>query len=67
MQIEYRVPGMHCDSCKRAVELELSRVPGVERVRVDLDSKAVEVRGEGLSDQALRAAIEEAGYDAEAA
>lgn len=67
MEITYRVPGIHCDGCCRAVEQEVSQVHGVSDVTVDLDSKLVVVRGDGLSDAALRAAIDEAGYDAEAA
>jgi copper chaperone len=63
----YRVPGMHCGNCERAMKQELERVPGVASVEVDLDSKLVLVRGDGLPDQALRAAITEAGYEAEAA
>ena len=33
-------------------------------VEVDLETKLVVVRGDGLDDAALRAAIEEAGYEA---
>lgn len=62
--VTYTVPGMHCAHCKASVTEELSRVAGVEAVEVDLDRKLVVVRGEGLSDQALREAIEEAGYEA---
>ena len=59
----YSVPGMHCAHCERAVSEELSAVPGVESVDVDLESKLVVVRGDPLDDAALRAAIEEAGYE----
>jgi copper chaperone CopZ len=38
----------------------------VETVDVDLDTKLVVVRGQGLEDATLRAAIDEAGYEAEA-
>ena len=62
--ITYSVPGMHCGHCKTAVEHEVSAVEGVEAVEADLDTKLVVVTGEGLSDAALRTAIEEAGYDA---
>ena len=55
---------MSCGHCKAAVEEEVSRVPGVEFVNADLDSKLVVVRGDGLEDGALRAAIDEAGYEA---
>ena len=63
--LTYRVPGMHCAHCVEAVERELAAVPGVEQAEADLESKAVTVTGEGLSDEAIRAAIEEAGYEAE--
>jgi copper chaperone len=62
--ISYTVPGMHCGHCKAAVEEELTAVDGVEAVDVELDTKIVLVRGGGLDDAKLRAAIEEAGYEA---
>jgi copper chaperone len=64
MEITYTVTGMTCGHCKAAVEEEVGRVSGVESVNADLDSKLVVVRGEGLEDEALRAAIDEAGYEA---
>ena len=62
--ITYTVSGMHCGHCKASVTEELSEVEGVEAVDVDLDTKLVAVTGSGLDDSALRAAIEEAGYQA---
>ena len=63
-RVQYTVPAMHCGHCKAAVTEEVSAVPGVESVVVDLDTKRVEVTGEALDDAAIRAAIEEAGYEA---
>ena len=62
--ITYTVPALHCGHCKASVTEELSEVEGVEAVDVDLDTKLVVVTGSGLDDTALRAAIEEAGYQA---
>lgn len=62
--LQYTVPAMHCGHCKTAVTEEVSAVPGVESVVVDLDAKRVEVSGTALDDAAIRAAIEEAGYEA---
>ena len=62
--ITYTVPGIHCGHCEAAVTQELEAVEGVETVAVDLDSKRVTVSGSGLADDALRAAIGEAGYEA---
>lgn len=63
-ELTYSVPGMHCAHCERAVSDELSAVAGVESVSVDLETKRVVVSGGALDDAALRAAIEEAGYEA---
>lgn len=63
-EITYTVAGMTCDHCKVAIESEVSGVSGVAYVDVDLDSKLVRVGGSDLDDAAIRAAIEEAGYDA---
>jgi copper chaperone len=60
----YTVPAIHCGHCAAAIKEEVSGVAGVEAVDVDLDAKVVTVRGEALSDEALREAIEEAGYEA---
>jgi copper chaperone CopZ len=60
----YSVPGMSCSHCEHAVSSELLAVEGVESVDVDLGTKLVVVRGATLDDEALRAAIEEAGYEA---
>ena len=61
----YRVPGMTCGHCVSAIESELAAVPGVESVQVELETKVVAVSGEPLDDEAIRAALEEAGYEAE--
>jgi copper chaperone CopZ len=64
-EISYRVPGMSCGHCERAVSDELERVPGVSTVEVDLETKRVTVQGTALVDEALRAAIDAAGYEAD--
>ena len=63
-EITYTVPAMSCGHCKQAVGSELGEVVGVDSVDVDLNTKLVTVRGHDLDDAALRAAIEEAGYEA---
>ncbi len=63
-ELTYSVPGMTCAHCKTAVTEEVSRVAGVAGVDVDLETKLVVVRGEGVSDADVRAAIDEAGYEA---
>lgn len=63
-ELNYTVSGMSCDHCKTAVTEEVEQVDGVTAVEVDLDTKLVVVHGEGVSDEAVRAAIVEAGYEA---
>jgi copper chaperone len=59
----YSVPGMTCEHCRAAIVNEVAGVAGVESVEVDLGTKLVSVRGQGVSDDDVRAAIDEAGYD----
>ena len=63
-ELTYTVAGMSCGHCKAAVTEEVAQVAGVDAVDVDLDAKRVVVRGEDVSDDAVRAAIRAAGYEA---
>ena len=58
----YTVTGMTCQHCVNAVSREIGEVPGVTGVDVDLATGRVEVHGEGFSDEAVAAAVDEAGY-----
>ena len=58
----YTVNGMTCGHCVLSVREEVSEVEGVERVDVDLDSARLTVAGQGFSDDAVSAAVAEAGY-----
>jgi copper chaperone len=62
-ELIYSVPGVSCEHCVGAVTGEVEQVAGVESVMVDLESKRVTVRGRSIDDGAVRAAIDEAGYD----
>jgi copper chaperone CopZ len=62
--VTYSVPAIHCAHCALSIREEVFEVEGVEDVAVDLDTKVVTVSGRELDDIALRAAIEEAGYEA---
>ena len=59
----YTVTGMTCSHCADAVTSEVSAVPGVSSVDVTVETGTVVVHGEKLDDQAVRAAIDEAGYE----
>jgi copper chaperone len=60
----YTVVGMTCSHCVNAVTEEVSALPGVTEVDVDLASGALTVTGtEPVDEGAVRAAVEEAGYE----
>jgi copper chaperone len=61
-QTSYTVTGMTCAHCAAAVTEEVTAVPGVTSVDVDVASGTVVVRGDGISDEAVRTAVGEAGY-----
>lgn len=60
----YTVVGMTCDHCVRSVTQEVSRIPGVEAVAVDLATGTVTVESVSPLDPAdFAAAVDEAGYE----
>ncbi|MEU5725200.1 MULTISPECIES: heavy-metal-associated domain-containing protein [unclassified Micromonospora] len=60
----YQVQGMTCGHCVNSVSTEVSAIPGVTDVQVDLASGQVTVTSESpLATDAVRAAVDEAGYD----
>ncbi|MGY0231027.1 heavy-metal-associated domain-containing protein [Longispora urticae] len=64
MDTTYTVAGMTCGHCVSAVSAELTKLPGVNNVTVDLGSKAVTVTSEApLELDQVRAAVDEAGYE----
>ncbi|ADG90044.1 copper chaperone [Thermobispora bispora] len=58
----YTVVGMTCGHCVASVKEEVGEIPGVTGVEVDLATGRLDVTGEGVSDEAVRRAVEEAGY-----
>ena len=57
----FAVPDISCQHCVDAITKEVSAVDNVESLTVDVDAKRVTVTG-GVED-AIVAAIDEAGYD----
>ena len=59
----FTVEGMTCNNCVRHVTEALRALPGVTNVHVALENGRVTVQSEqALSDAAVRAALDEAGY-----
>ena len=60
----YTVTGMTCGHCVSAVTQEVSDLPGVTDVQVDLATGGLTVTSDSpVDDGAVRAAVEEAGYE----
>jgi copper chaperone CopZ len=63
----FTVTGMTCGHCVSSVQEEVSEVPGVRDVRVELETGLLTVSAEGEVDAAaVRAAVAEAGYQVSA-
>ncbi|MEW6476029.1 MAG: heavy metal-associated domain-containing protein [Actinomycetota bacterium] len=60
----YSVTGMTCDHCVRALQGEVGKLGGVTSVSVDLGAGRVTlVSEEPVDREAVRAAVEEAGFE----
>lgn len=60
----YEVTGMTCGHCVDAVRSEVSAIDGVDAVDVDLASGRLTVSSdEPIDPAAVRAAVDEAGYE----
>jgi copper chaperone len=60
----YTVTGMTCQHCVGAVTGEVSQIPGVTDVQVDLSTGQVTVTSEEpIAVDAIRASVDEAGYE----
>jgi copper chaperone len=60
----YTVVGMTCGHCVNSVTEEVTQIPGVTAVDVDLASGGLTITSEApVEESAVRAAVEEAGYE----
>jgi copper chaperone len=60
---EFTVTGMTCGHCVASVTEEVQEVPGVENVDVVLETGVLTVTSSSdVDDEAVRKAVEEAGY-----
>lgn len=62
--ITYQITGMTCGHCVNAVSQELSALPGVRAVEVDLGAGTAKVTSDAiLALDEVRNAVDEAGYE----
>ena len=60
---EFQVEGMSCAHCVEAVQGEVTKVDGVDVASVNLGLGLLTVGGDAYSDDAVRDAVREAGYE----
>ena len=61
---DYTVRGMTCDHCAGSVTAEITKIPGVTDVQVDVPTGRVTVESDRpVADDAVTEAVEEAGYE----
>ena len=65
-KIEITVEGMTCGHCAMSVTNELATLEGVSSVSVDHQAGKATIEAEGVSEEQLATAVEEAGYQATA-
>lgn len=62
----FKVPAIHCGHCVHTIKMELSDIPGVERVEADQDSRMVTVDWSAPADwEKIRATLVEINYPPE--
>ena len=66
---EFKVEGLKCSGCVKAVENAVSAVEGVEKTSVDFEAKklTVEFQQDKVEEQKIIKAVSKAGYQAELA
>lgn len=62
-QYTLAVEGMHCGGCEERVSKAVKRVDDVHRVEPDHESGTVEITAEAGTEDAVRRAVHDAGYD----
>ncbi|MBP6925097.1 copper-translocating P-type ATPase [Candidatus Saccharibacteria bacterium] len=60
MKKQFNIGGMHCTTCARTIEKAVSKVDGVESVRVNFASKKMAV--EGGNNDLIKQAVKKTGY-----
>ena len=64
--VKFSTPTVQCDMCKNSIESYLKRIDGVMTVNVNVRHKETTVKyiSDRTNDEALKASIANAGYDA---
>ncbi len=58
----FLVEGMKCKNCTSHVEKEIKQIQGIQDVVADFTSGHVSVKGDQISEDQIKLAVEKAGY-----
>ena len=59
----FQAPAIHCEHCTKAIQMEVSELPGVAAVSAEVDSKLVTVSwGQPATWDSIKDLLEEIGY-----
>jgi copper chaperone CopZ len=64
MKVTLRVPAMSCNHCKMTIDTAVKKADNIQDIKIDLDSKIVEIEGNPNIDQVV-GNIQDAGYTVE--
>jgi copper chaperone len=63
MKKKINIEGMSCGHCVKHVNNALTEVEGVKSVDVNLEGKYALIEAEGVTNEAIKFVIEDAGYE----
>ena len=64
--VTYNVPAIHCSHCTHTIELEIGELQGVQNVKVNLETKKVEITFDApASEEKIKALLAEIEYPVE--
>lgn len=63
MTLTVKIEGMTCNHCVMRVKKALEALPGAGTVSVSLENAEAVIDGENLDQAAIRAAVDDAGYE----
>ena len=63
-KMAFKVSGMHCSSCEKLLQMNISELKGVKSVKADAIKGMVEVEGDGIDSSSVKKAIVQSGYKA---
>lgn len=63
--LQFKISGMHCESCAKIIKMNIEEVSGVGEIKIDVKGGAAQVGADDfVKPEEILAKIKEAGYEA---